>query len=57
MEDMLRAGLAGMEGSAERRRELGKILGIGYGNVRGFLQKLNKFEVKREAFERAVKEI
>ena len=57
MEDMLRAGLAGMEGSAERRRELGKILGIGYGNVRGFLQKLNQFEVKREAFERAVKEI
>lgn len=57
MEDMLRAGLAGMEGSSERRRRLGKLLGIGYGNVRTFLQKLNKFGVEREDFERAVRQI
>lgn len=57
MEDMLRAGLAGEKGSAARRQCVGKALGIGYGNVKTFLQKLNKFGVEREAFERAVREI
>lgn len=57
MEDMLKAGLAGRENSSERRRILGRTLGIGYGNVRTFLQRLNKFGIEREAFEKAVREI
>lgn len=57
MEDMMRAGLVGQADSARRRQALGKKLGIGFGNSKTFLQRLNKFGVDRESFERAVQEI
>jgi ribonuclease M5 len=55
-EDILAAGLVGA-GSKERRQKLGKILGIGYGNGKVLLQRLNKFGITREAFEKALQEI
>jgi len=56
-DDMMQAGLIGQADSAQRRHELGKILGIGYGNGKVFLQRLNKFGITREAFEKALQEI
>ncbi|MCI2061551.1 MAG: ribonuclease M5 [Eubacteriaceae bacterium] len=52
MKDMYAAGLAGGAGSSARRRELGKALGIGYGNAAGFLRKLNDYGITKEEFER-----
>lgn len=55
--DLQMAGLAGGTGSKELRQEVGKILGIGYGNSNGFLKKLNAFSITREDFENAVKKV
>lgn len=57
MDDMMDAGLVGESDSSARRQKLGKILGIGYGNGKIFLQRLNKFGVTREEFEKALQEI
>ncbi len=57
IDDMMRAGLVGESDSSARRQKLGKILGIGYGNGKIFLQRLNKFGVTREEFEKALQEI
>lgn len=54
MEDLMIAGLSGGEGSKERRIALGKALGIGYGNSRAFLNKLNQYGIGRDVFEREV---
>lgn len=48
--DMLMYGLAGGAQAAERRDRLGKALGIGYGNNKQFLNKLNKYGITREEF-------
>ncbi len=42
-EDMLEYGLAGYPGAVERRDQLGKRLGIGYGNSKVFLNGPNQF--------------
>ena len=47
MDDMILAGLTG-EGSKEMRQRLGKSLGIGYGNAKSFLRKLNEYGITRE---------
>ncbi len=39
------------------RDELGKILGIGYGNAKQFLNRLNNYGVNREEFEVALNKI
>ena len=57
IDDMMRAGLVGQADSSQRRHELGKELGIGYGNGKIFLQRLNKFGISREEFEKALQEI
>ena len=57
MEDMISAGLVGQADSAARRQAVGKSLGIGYGNGRSFLQKLNKFGVTADELRRAIGEI
>ncbi len=54
-EDLFAAGLTGRQDSAQRRQLLGAALGIGYGNARGFLKKLNSFGVSREDFEKSLK--
>lgn len=52
--DMTRHGLIGMSDSSRRRDILGKILGVGYGNGKQLLKRLNKYGVTREEFESAV---
>lgn len=48
--DLIECGLIGDPGSTERRDYLGKVLGIGYGNGKSFLKRLNKFGISREEF-------
>lgn len=55
--DIVMNGLSGRPDSRERRESLGKILGIGYGNSKTFLKKLNAFSVTREEFEEGLKKI
>ena len=54
-DDLFAAGLTGRSDAAQRRQKLGCRLGIGYGNAKGFLKKLNQFGVSREDFEESVK--
>lgn len=53
--DLDRAGLSGRPDSKDRRRRVGDLLGIGYGNSGAFLKKLNSFGVTRDRFDLAVK--
>ncbi|MBQ1958874.1 MAG: ribonuclease M5 [Firmicutes bacterium] len=55
--DLFEAGLVGRDDSRQRREILGKILGIGYGNGKSLLNKLNKFSISRESFAEAVDKI
>lgn len=57
MEDLRRAGLAGNAEAAGRRQKLGKVLGIGWGNSKRFLQKLNKFGITKAELDKALQEI
>jgi len=43
--------------AAERRRQLGSILGIGYSNAKTLLKKLNRMGISREEFEAACSKI
>lgn len=54
--DLLEAGLVGLNNSAARRLAVGKILGIGDTNAKQFLHRLNRFGITREEFEKAVRE-
>lgn len=45
MADMDRLGLSGLADSAKRREELGAKLGIGFGNAKTFLKKLNYMNI------------
>ncbi len=56
-EDMDRFGLSGGPGASERRARLGDALGIGYGNGKTFLKRLNAFGIKREEFEEKAGEL
>lgn len=56
-EDMLENGLCGGAGSRDRRQALGDFLGIGYGNARAMLNKLNGFNISREEFYGALQSI
>jgi len=51
IEDLFEYGLAGRQGAARRRDRLGKALGIGYGNTKTFLSRLNSFGITREEYE------
>jgi ribonuclease M5 len=55
--DMMDWGLTGGEGSAARRDLVGRELGIGYGNSKQFLNRLNRYGVTREEFNEAVKKL
>ena len=56
-DDLFDAGLTGLADSKERRQKLGQALGIGYGNAKGFLKKLNQFGISREDFAEKVREL
>ena len=43
-----------LAGSAARRAVIGAKLGIGYGNGKQFLYRLNHYGISRDAFEEAV---
>ena len=52
--DLIRNGLIGNDDASHRRDKLGMILGIGYGNAKQFLTRLNNYGVSREEFEKAL---
>ena len=56
MTDLDCAGLTGGPGAKARRAALGDALGIGYGNAKALLDKLNRYGISREAFEKALEE-
>ncbi|GFN36543.1 ribonuclease M5 [Tepidimicrobium xylanilyticum] len=53
-EDLLELGLIGDRDSRRKREILGNILGIGYGNSKQFLNRLNHFGITREEFVKAL---
>lgn len=55
--DLIENGLLGGKFASENRDKIGKLLGIGYGNSKQFLNRLNNYGVSREEFEIALKEI
>lgn len=55
--DLSGAGLSGGNGSKARREKLGDLLGIGYSNAKGLLNKLNTMGIKREEFEEALSKL
>ena len=54
MEDLIKHGLSGFPNSADNRAAVGAILGIGYGNGKQFLYRLNHYGISRDEFEQAV---
>lgn len=56
-EDMILLGLAGGKDSRAFRDRLGHELGIGYGNAKQFLSRLNNFGISKEEFIEAVERI
>lgn len=56
-QDMISDGLSGDQAAFEKREILGKILGIGGGNTKAFLKKLNGFGITREEYNEALRTI
>ena len=52
--DIQKLGLTGDNDASEKRAAAGKLLGIGYGNAKSFLNKLNKYGITVEELEQAV---
>ena len=57
MQDIAAAGLNGTPDAADRRAEVGAILGIGYGNAKQFLKRLNHYGVTRDEWDDALRQI
>lgn len=55
--DLKAAGLTGRDNSRHRRERLGQILGIGYGNGKQLLKRLNMFQISTEEFTKAVRQL
>lgn len=55
--DMLYSGLSGKSDSTKRRDKVGAILGIGYGNAKQFLSRLNRYGITPEEFKNALERI
>lgn len=56
-QDLVVNDLVGHPDAKERRIKLGALLGIGYGNGKQFLSRLNHYCVTKEQFERGIKDI
>ena len=56
-DDLIAAGLIGGTGSKERRVKIGKLLKIGYTNGKQLHKRLMVFEISKESFAKAVKQI
>ncbi len=48
--DLFENGMVYGEGAREKRQFVGELLGIGYGNNKEFLKRLNNYEIKKEDF-------
>lgn len=48
--DLLAFGLIGQQDSSQRRQAMGEALGIGYGNGKQFINRLNRFGITKEEF-------
>lgn len=57
MRDMDKWRLNGTEGAADRRRALGKELGVGFGGAKTFLRRLNHLGVSRKEVEEALSKL
>ena len=55
--DLMLNGLSGGSMASARRDKLAALLGVGYGNAKCFLQRLNTYGVTREEFNSALAEI
>lgn len=56
-QDLVEFGLIGDSDSKEKRDSLGEILGIGYGNGKQFVSRLNSFGITKEEFLKAMEMI
>lgn len=52
--DMINYGLSGSADSSRLRSSAGALLGIGYGNAKQFLKRLNRYGITREELEQAL---
>lgn len=57
MTDLVVHELIGADNSVHRRTKLGATLGIGYGNGKQFLYRLNHYGISRQDFETAIRDI
>ena len=55
--DLMTNGLSGGSMASARRDKMAALLGIGYGNAKTFLQRLNTYGVTRAEFDAALKEL
>ena len=55
--DLFVSGLSGSPEAAAKRDRLGAILGIGYGNVKQLVHRLNNYGVTREEFQAALDKV
>jgi len=55
--DLVKNDLIISNNASERRDQIGKILGIGYGNAKTLLKRLNGYGITREQFEEAVRSL
>ncbi|SNS45226.1 RNAse M5 [Anaerovirgula multivorans] len=55
--DLIINQLIGNNKASYRRDQLGKLLGIGYGNAKQFLNRLNHYEVTRDEWQEALKHL
>lgn len=55
--DLIKYGLSAKSDSKEKRQKVAAILDIGFGNSKQFLNNLNKFKIKREELEKALKAV
>lgn len=57
MDDMIKYELTGYKMSSRKRDLLGGELGIGYGNAKQFLNRLNRYGITRDEFNYAVERV
>ena len=57
MADLFSSGLTGQENSAEKRAMAGAILGIGYGNGKQFVKRLNHYGITRMEWDSALEKV
>ncbi|GBC61945.1 ribonuclease M5 [Desulfonema ishimotonii] len=55
--DLMKHDLTGSSHAAERRKVMGKILGIGYANGKQWLRRLNHYGISRAQFDTALGEL